>query len=124
AFLRRQGVKRGDVVSILAQNRPEMLAAHYAVPFVGAVLNTINTRLDADTIAYILDHSECVLFIADEASRERAERALALRDGNLALHVLAEPGQASIAANVLDLFDGNAEAAILEEAADIADEWQ
>jgi fatty-acyl-CoA synthase len=58
AMLRRKGIAAGDTVSIMAPNRPEMLAAHYAVPMVGAVLNTINTRLDADTVGYILKHSE------------------------------------------------------------------
>src|SRR4051794_5124293 len=53
-FLRAAGVAPGDVVSIISSNRPEMLAAHYAVPMVGAVLNTINTRLDGDTVDYIL----------------------------------------------------------------------
>src|SRR5688572_10276428 len=63
ALLQSAGVQRGDVVSVMAQNRPEMLAAHYAVPMIGAVLVAINTRLDAATIAYILDHSESRLFI-------------------------------------------------------------
>jgi fatty-acyl-CoA synthase len=124
AELRSRGVGKGDVVSILAQNRPEMLAAHYAVPLVGAVLNTINTRLDPDTIAYIFGHSECVLLIADKASRERAEAALKLHDGDLSFAVLAEPGAGSREPGVLDLFDGRAERADLDAAYAIEDEWQ
>jgi fatty-acyl-CoA synthase len=63
--LRKSGVKRGDVVSAMLPNIPAMLEAHYAVPMLGAVLNTINTRLDADTVAYILEHGEAKVFITD-----------------------------------------------------------
>src|SRR5918997_2608835 len=75
ALLRSAGVQRGDVVSIMAQNRPEMLAAHYAVPMVGAVLGAINTRVDPETIGYILDHSESRLFIVDPGSSAAAKEA-------------------------------------------------
>ena len=61
----RRGVKRGDVVSAMLPNVPAMLDAHYGVPMLGAVLNTINTRLDADTVAYILEHGEAKVFITD-----------------------------------------------------------
>ncbi|MGH8703826.1 MAG: AMP-binding protein, partial [Burkholderiales bacterium] len=50
--LMKAGVRRGDVVSAMLPNVPAMLEAHYGVPMLGAVLNTINTRLDADTVAY------------------------------------------------------------------------
>ncbi len=63
--LSRRGVKRGEVVSVLLPNVPAMLDAHYGVPMLGAVLNTINTRLDADTVAYILEHGEAKVFITD-----------------------------------------------------------
>jgi fatty-acyl-CoA synthase len=63
--LARRGVKRGDVVSAMLPNVPAMLDAHYGVPMLGAVLNTINTRLDADTVAYILEHGEAKVFITD-----------------------------------------------------------
>jgi fatty-acyl-CoA synthase len=75
ALLRGAGVRHGDVVSVMAQNRPEMLAAHYAVPMVGAVLGAINTRLDPETIGYILDHSESRLFIVDPACSPTAREA-------------------------------------------------
>ncbi len=52
--LEKAGVRRGDVVAAMLPNIPAMLEAHYGVPMLGAVLNTINTRLDADTVAYIL----------------------------------------------------------------------
>ena len=56
--LSKNGLGIGDTVAILAPNIPEMLEAHYGVPMAGAVLNTINTRLDAANIAYIFDHAE------------------------------------------------------------------
>jgi len=63
--LAKRGVKRGDVVSAMLPNVPAMLDAHYGVPMLGAVLNAINTRLDADTVAYILEHGETKVLIAD-----------------------------------------------------------
>jgi fatty-acyl-CoA synthase len=63
--LARRGVKRGDVVSAMLPNVPAMLDAHYGVPMLGAVLNAINTRLDAETIAYILEHGEAKVLIVD-----------------------------------------------------------
>ena len=52
--LEKIGIKKGDTVSFLAFNTPEIFEAHYSVPMTGGVLNTINIRLDANTIAYIL----------------------------------------------------------------------
>jgi fatty-acyl-CoA synthase len=63
--LAKKGVKRGDVVSAMLPNVPAMLDAHYGVPMLGAVLNAINTRLDADTVAYILEHGEAKVLITD-----------------------------------------------------------
>ena len=63
--LAKKGVKRGEVVSAMLPNVPAMLDAHYGVPMLGAVLNTINTRLDADTVAYILEHGEAKALITD-----------------------------------------------------------
>ena len=56
--LARRGIGRLDTVAILAPNIPEMIEAHFAVPMLGAVLNPLNTRLDAATIAFILRHGE------------------------------------------------------------------
>ncbi|WP_374632495.1 AMP-binding protein [Paracoccus sp. (in: a-proteobacteria)] len=67
-WLRAQGVGAGDVVSLILPNRPELLAAHYAVPGIGAVLNTVNTRLEAEEIGYILDHAQSRLLIGDQAT--------------------------------------------------------
>ena len=74
--LSKKGVKKGDVVSVLLPNVPAMLEAHYGVPMLGAVLNTINTRLDADTIAYILEHCEAKVLITDRVFAAAAGPAL------------------------------------------------
>ena len=63
--LAKRGVGRGDVIAAMLPNVPAMLEAHYGVPMLGAVLNAINTRLDADTVAYILEHGEAKVFITD-----------------------------------------------------------
>ena len=63
--LTQRGIGRGDTVAALLPNIPEMLECHYGVPMAGAVLNTINTRLDAGTIAYILDHGEAKAIVVD-----------------------------------------------------------
>ena len=65
SYLTKQGIGKNDTVSFLAFNTPEMFEAHFAVPLAGAVLNTINTRLDAQTIAYIIDHAETRLLVVD-----------------------------------------------------------
>src|ERR1043166_9040835 len=54
--LAQRGIKRGDTVSVMLANTPAMLEAHYGVPMTGAVLNSINTRLAASAIAFMLDH--------------------------------------------------------------------
>jgi fatty-acyl-CoA synthase len=59
------GIRPGDSVSAMLSNTPAMLEAHYAVPMVGAVLHSINTRLDAGIIAFQLDHAETKLLITD-----------------------------------------------------------
>ena len=68
-WLRGRGVGPGDVVSVMLTNRPEMVAAHFAVPALGAVLNAINIRLDPGEVAYILDHAGSRLLLAEPATR-------------------------------------------------------
>jgi fatty-acyl-CoA synthase len=75
--LARRGIGRGDTVAIMAPNVPAMLEAHYGVPMAGAVLNPINIRLDAATIAFILSHGEAKALIADRAFSATVGRALA-----------------------------------------------
>ena len=70
------GIEKGDTVSIIAANIPEMFEAHFGVPMAGAVLNTINTRLDAEAIAFILNHAEAQVLLVDVEFAELAERAV------------------------------------------------
>ena len=63
--LYRRGVGPGDAVSVMAANVPALLEAHYGVPMVGAVLNALNYRLDASSIAFILDHAASKILICD-----------------------------------------------------------
>ena len=63
--LKRNGVRPGDTVSVMLPNVPAMVEAHYGVPMLGAILNTINTRLEAATVAYILGHGEAKVLITD-----------------------------------------------------------
>ena len=65
--LAAQGVGPGDVVSVALGNRPEMLAAHFAVPALGAVLNTLNIRLSSAELGYILDHAGSKILVAEAA---------------------------------------------------------
>src|SRR5437762_2916273 len=72
--LARRGIRPGDSVAIMAPNVPAMLEAHYGVPLAGAVLNPLNYRLDARTIAFILEHGEAKALITDrEVSATVAE---------------------------------------------------
>src|SRR5258706_1087969 len=80
--LTKRGIKRGDTVSVLLANTPAMLECHYGVPMTPAVLNTINTRLDAATVAFQLDHAESKVLIADREFSKLAKEALALAKGN------------------------------------------
>src|SRR5205809_777853 len=76
--LAERGIKRGDTVSALLANTPAMLECHYGVPMATAVLNTINTRLDAPIVAFQLDHAESKVLIADREFSKLAKEALAL----------------------------------------------
>ena len=62
-----RGIKPGDTVSVISPNIPQLFELHYAVPLSGAVLNTINTRLEKETVAYILEHSDSCLVLCDKA---------------------------------------------------------
>jgi len=74
--LEKIGIKKGDTVSFLAFNTPEIFEAHYSVPMTGAVLNTINIRLDAKTIAYILNHSDAKVLVVDRQLHLEVGKAL------------------------------------------------
>jgi len=75
------GIQSGDVVATILPNIPAHAEAHFGVPATGAVLNTINIRLDVDTIAYILGHGEARLVLVDTQFLDVAEAAIAALDG-------------------------------------------
>jgi fatty-acyl-CoA synthase len=75
--LERQGIRTGDTVAIMAPNIPEMYEAHFGVPMCGAVLNSLNTRLDAAMVAFILDHSEAKVVLVDREFHKVMKEALA-----------------------------------------------
>lgn len=76
--LNKHGIGVGDCVSIMSPNAPAMLEAHYGIPMSGAVLNPLNFRLDAATIAFILEHGEAKLLITDKEFSPIIKEALAL----------------------------------------------
>jgi fatty-acyl-CoA synthase len=78
--LAARGIKAGDTVSAILPNTPPMVLLHYAVPMLGAVLNTLNTRLDAATIAFQLRHGDAKLLIVDSDFSALAGAALAQLD--------------------------------------------
>jgi fatty-acyl-CoA synthase len=79
--LTRAGITPGDVVATLLPNILAQAEAHWGVPACGAVLNTINTRLDPDTVGYIFGHGEAKLVLVDTSLIGLAEAAIARMDG-------------------------------------------
>ena len=75
--LARKGVGRGVTVAAMLSNTPEMIEAHFGVPMTGGVLNTLNTRLDADSIAFMLEHGEARVLITDTEFAPTIGQALA-----------------------------------------------
>ena len=80
AMLAARGIRPGDVVATLLPNVPAQVEASFGVPACGAVLNTINTRLDVDTVAYILSHGGAKLMLVDTQFLSLAEDACATLD--------------------------------------------
>jgi fatty-acyl-CoA synthase len=76
--LTARGIGKNDTVSVIAANIPEMFEAHFGVPMAGAVLNAINTRLDAEAIAFILNHAEAKIVFVDVEFSEVVQRAIAM----------------------------------------------
>ncbi|MFC6791666.1 acyl-CoA synthetase [Methylobacterium komagatae] len=74
--LKARGIARGDTVAVLLANTPEMVECHYGVPMTGAVLNTLNTRLDAAAIRFCLEHGEAKILITDREFSRIAGPAL------------------------------------------------
>jgi fatty-acyl-CoA synthase len=89
--LARRGIGRGDTVAVMAPNVPAMLEAHYGVPMAGAVLNALNYRLDARSIAFILEHGEAKLLITDREFSPTIEEALRLLGRRIAVIDVDDP---------------------------------
>ena len=125
---RARGVGIGDTVSILAPNVPAMLEAHFGVPMAGAVLNALNIRLDAASIAAMLVHARSRVLIADAGFASVVEDALAQLDRRP--HVVAIEDLAEVEGEGRGFADESYEALLLPPGApDFAwpwpeDEWQ
>src|SRR5437667_5945921 len=76
--LARRGIGVGDTVAAMLANTPEMLECHFGVPMAGAVLNTLNTRLDPEAIAFMFEHGEAKVLITDREFSGTIEKALVL----------------------------------------------
>ena len=73
--LKKKKIKLGDTVSVIAPNTSALYEAHFAIPMIGAVINTINIRLDAKTISYIISHSNSKLILVDTEFLEVTKEA-------------------------------------------------
>ncbi len=89
--LNRMGVGRGDTVAVMLPNTPEMFEAHFAIPMCGAVLNAINTRLDARTVAFILEHAEAKVLFTDLEFSGVVRQALELLDREIIVVDVLDP---------------------------------
>ncbi|MEK9751877.1 MAG: acyl-CoA synthetase [Rhodospirillaceae bacterium] len=89
--LKRRGIGKGDTVAIMSPNAPPMLEAHYGVPMTGAVLNALNYRLDAESIAFILGHGEAKILIADKEYSPIISEALARLERPIAVIDIDDP---------------------------------
>ncbi len=86
--LNRAGIGKNDTVAVMLPNTPPMVEAHFGIPMAGAVLNTLNTRLDAETIAFMLDHGEAKAVIVDPEFAGVMKKAMALRQSQAPLLVI------------------------------------
>jgi fatty-acyl-CoA synthase len=76
--LKQRGIGVGSTVAVMLNNTPEMFECHFGVPMSGAVLNTMNTRLDAETVAFMLNHGEASVMITDREYSPVVKKALAM----------------------------------------------
>ncbi|WP_291520140.1 acyl-CoA synthetase [Acidovorax sp.] len=86
--LQRAGIGKNDTVAVMLPNTPPMVEAHFGVPMAGAVLNALNTRLDPEAIAFMLDHGEAKVVIVDPEFSPTLKKALALRQASTPLLVI------------------------------------
>lgn len=97
--LAKLGVQPGDVVATLLPNIPAQAEAHFGVPACGAVLNTINTRLEAETVAYILDHGEAKVLLVDPQFLPMAAQAIEQMSGPAPIVIEVADAQAGVHAH-------------------------
>src|SRR6202012_1602603 len=76
--LAKKGIRKGDTVAVMLANTPPMLEAHYGIPMLGAVLNALNTRLDAASLAFMLEHGGARILITDREFSSTVAAALKL----------------------------------------------
>ncbi|WP_250955363.1 acyl-CoA synthetase [Rhizobium sp. CG5] len=112
--LTNRGIGKGDTVAVIAANIPEMFECHFGVPMSGAVLNAINTRLDAEAVGFILNHAEAKLLIVDPEFADLAERAVAITGRSIEIIDILDPsfaGGRQVGAQTYDalLAEGNAD---------------
>ncbi|MFN5177359.1 acyl-CoA synthetase [Limnohabitans sp.] len=86
--LNRAGISKNDTVAVMLPNTPPMVEAHFGIPMAGAVLNALNTRLDAQTIAFMLDHGEAKAVIVDPEFAAVMKKAVDLRQSRAPLLVI------------------------------------
>jgi fatty-acyl-CoA synthase len=86
--LSQAGIGKNDTVAVILPNTPPMVEAHFGIPMAGAVLNALNTRLDPETIAFMLDHGEAKAVIVDPEFSGTMKKALALRQAKTPLLVI------------------------------------
>ncbi len=89
--LARRGIGPGDTVAVMLANTPEMVEVHFGVPMTGAVLNTLNTRLDAEALAFMLGHGEAKVLVTDTEFAPAIAKALALAPVNPFVIDVADP---------------------------------
>ena len=118
------GIAKGDTVSVLCPNIPELFELHFAVPLTGAVINTLNTRLEAETIAYILDHADTKVVIVDKELIPLLQKAFDQIGKPIPVIEISDPN-----VNSAHTLDGMDYENLLDDAAPIAamdlpaDEW-
>jgi fatty-acyl-CoA synthase len=122
--LQDMGIGPGIAASVIAPNIPQMLELHFAVPMTGGVLNTINTRLEPETVAYIFEHSEAKVVIADTAYRDLVEAAFAILGRSLpVVDIRDADGPAPAPFGAVD-YEDLAQGPPLEGDGLPSDEWQ
>jgi len=89
--LSRRGIGFGDTVTVMLANTPEMLECHFGIPMTGAVLNTLNTRLDSTVIAFILNHGEAKILITDKEFSPTVREALTQIDREITVIDVDDP---------------------------------